>query len=467
MKQTKQIRFPDTVLIIMSIMVCFVLLTWIVPAGEFERVELDGRQVVVPGTYQEVESNPQGVADFLRAPIKGFMGASEIIAFVLLVGGAFTMLTRTGAINSGIHSLIRKSQKNKRLKDWLIPITMTLFSLGGATFGMSEEVLVFVLVTIPLALALGYDAIVGVAISFVGAGAGFAGAFLNPFTIGVAQGIAEIPQFSGIGYRLIVWAVLTLIAILFVMRYAKRIEKDPTRSLLHSDKDHAPLAEHKGGVSVAQFETRHSMILMLLLLMMALMVYGVINEGWYIQEITALFLGLGIGAAVVGKLKPSEAVDAFKEGVKDMMMPALIIGLAKGLIVIATDGHIIDTILHALAGSAEGLPKALAVEVIFIFQTGLNFFIPSGSGQAALTMPLMAPLSDLLEVERQVAVLAFQLGDGISNLIIPTSSVTMGVIGIAKIRYDIWLRWMMPLFIILTIAAMILLILPVVAFPWS
>ncbi len=344
MKQTKQIRFPDTVLIIMSIMVCFVILTWVIPAGEFQRVELDGRQVVVPGTYEEVAPNPQGIADFLRAPIKGFMGASEIIAFVLLVGGAFTMLTRTGAVNAGIHSLIRRSQKNKRLKDWLIPITMTLFSLGGATFGMSEEVLVFVLVTIPLALALGYDAIVGVAISFVGAGAGFAGAFLNPFTVGVAQGIAEIPQFSGIGYRLVVWSVLTLIAILFVMRYANRIEKDPSKSLLHSEKDHAPLAE-QADVSIARFETRHSMILMLLLLMMAVMVYGVINEGWYIQEITALFLGLGIGAAVVGKLKPSEAVEAFKDGVKDMMMPALIIGLAKGLIVIATDGHIIDTIL--------------------------------------------------------------------------------------------------------------------------
>jgi uncharacterized ion transporter superfamily protein YfcC len=466
MKRAKQIRFPDTVLIIMSIMVVFVILTWMIPAGEFQRVELNGRQVVVPGTYQEVDANPQGIADFLRAPIKGFIGASEIIAFVLLVGGAFTMLTRTGAVSAGIHSLIRSSQKNKRLKVWLIPITMTLFSLGGATFGMSEEVLVFVLVTIPLALALGYDAIVGVAISFVGAGAGFAGAFLNPFTVGVAQGIAEIPQFSGIGYRLIVWVVLTLISILFVMRYAKRIEKDPSKSLLHTDKDHAPLAA-QANVSIAQFETRHSMILILLLIMMAVMVYGVINEDWYIQEITALFLGLGIGAAVIGKLKASEAVEAFKDGVKDMMMPALIIGLAKGLIVIATDGHIIDTILSGLAGSAEGLPKALAVEVIFIFQTGLNFFIPSGSGQAALTMPLMAPLSDLLEVERQVAVLAFQLGDGISNLIIPTSSVTMGVIGIAKIRYDIWLRWMMPLFIILTIAAMILLILPVVAFPWS
>lgn len=466
MKTKRQYRFPDTILIIVSIMVIFVLLTWVIPAGEFERADFNGRQVVVPGTYHSVESSPQGIADFLRAPIKGFMGASEIIAFVLLVGGAFTMLTRTGAISAGINKLILKSQRSKHLKNWLIPIVMTFFSLGGATFGMSEEVLVFVLITIPLALALGYDAIVGVAISFVGAGAGFAGAFLNPFTVGVAQGIAEIPQFSGIGYRLIVWVILTVIAILFVMRYARRIQSDPTQSLLYNETDKFKLADDFE-TGIGNFQRKHAFILLLLLLMMLAMVYGVINQGWYIQEITALFLALGIGAALIARLSPTEAIEAFKDGVKDMVVPALIIGFAKGLIVIATDGHIIDTILSAVAGSADGLPKALAVESMFIFQTGLNFFIPSGSGQAALTMPLMAPLSDLMGIERQVAVLAFQLGDGLSNLVIPTSSVTMGVIGIAKIRYDIWLRWMMPLFIIMTIAAMILLILPVIAFSWS
>jgi uncharacterized ion transporter superfamily protein YfcC len=422
--------------------------------------------VVVPGSYERVEAQPQGIGDFFMAPIKGFVSAAQIIAFVFLVGGAFSMLNRTGAVDAGLQQIIRRSQSNPGMKKWVIPIVMTLFSVCGATFGMSEEVLVFVLITIPLAIALGYDLITGVAISFIGAGAGFAGAFLNPFTIGIAQGIAELTPFSGMGYRLIVWFIMTAIVIIYVYRYAAKLEKDPTLSpVYHIQKGGGAFFNQKQ--ASIPFTGRRKMTLMILLLVLLVLIFGVSKWGWYIDEITGLFVAMGICVAIVGQLSMDEALDSFKEGAKEMLVPAIVIALAKGLIVVASDGRIIDTILYAISNGAQSLPKGVSVEIMFILQSFLNFFVPSGSGQAALTMPIMAPLSDLLGISRQVAVLAFQFGDGISNLIIPTSGVTMGVLAIAKIPYNIWLKWMMPLFVILTIAAMILLVLPVMFFEYA
>jgi uncharacterized ion transporter superfamily protein YfcC len=457
-------KFPDTLIIILGIMLVFIALTWIVPAGEFERTEVDGRQVIVAGSYQEVEANPQGLWAFLKAPIKGFISAAQIIAFVFLVGGAFGIVTRTGAIDAGLQSIIRFSQQHPRYRHWILPLVITLFSLAGATFGMSEEVLVFVLITIPLALALGYDSLTGVAVSFVGAGLGFAGAFINPFTIGVAQGIAELPPASGMGYRLLVWVVTTTIGIVYIMRYVLRLEKDPRHSPVYElDRER----EQLGSAEAIEFTRRHRLVLLALSLALALLVLGVSQWGWYINEIASLFIGLGLVAALISHLGLDSSVEAFKSGAKDMLTAALVIGLAKGLIVIAEDGKIIDTMLSSIAGLSEGLPKAVSVEIMFVFQTLLNFFVPSGSGQAALTMPIMAPLSDLLGVSRQTAVLAFQFGDGLSNLIIPTSGVTMGVLAIAKIPYNVWVKWFWPLFLLLCLACMLLLLPPVIWFEWK
>ncbi len=452
-------KFPDTFLILLAILFVFTILTWIVPAGEFDRTKLNGRTVVVAGSYHQMEAQPQGIGAFLKAPIKGFVGAADIIAFVLIVGGAFAMLTRTGAIDAGLRSMISLTEARPAYRRFVIPLLMVLFSLGGATFGMSEEVLVFVLITIPLARAMGYDAIIGVAIAFVGAGAGFAGAFLNPFTVGIAQGIAELPPFSGAGYRLVVWIVMTGIAILYVMRYARQIQVD--------GKENTPAATSSEIVTPpAEMDLPKQLILLFLLMVLVLLIIGANRWGWYIYEITALFLVMGTGAAILGRLSVSDAIDAFKSGASDMLTPVLIIALARALIVVAEEGKIIDTLLNSLAAGVQDLPKAISVQLMFLLQTALNFFVPSGSGQAALTMPLMAPMSDLLGVSRQVAVLAFQLGDGLSNMIIPTSGVTMGVIAIGNISYDRWFRWMLPLFLILTFAAMILLTLPVVLFEW-
>ncbi|MCB0518134.1 MAG: putative basic amino acid antiporter YfcC [Lewinellaceae bacterium] len=458
-------KFPDTLLILLVILGIFILLTWILPAGEFERSDLGGRTVVVPGTYARVEQQPQGIGDFLMAPILGFVSAAQIIAFVFMVGGAFSILARTGAIDAGLQAIVKTGQQYPGRKKWIIPVLVALFSLAGATFGMSEEVLVFVLITIPLSLALGYDSIVGVSISFVGAGTGFAGAFINPFTIGIAQGIAELPPFSGIEYRMVVWAVLTLVSILFLLRYARRIEKDPLRSTVYELDRQRNLVAFDSANHL-ELTLRRKLTIGLLFVALAVLVVGVSRWDWYIDEITGLFIAMGILAAIFGGLSAEKAVAAFQEGARDMMVPALVIALAKGLIVVASEGKIIDTLLNSVASAAGDMPPFLSAEIMFVVQSFLNFFVPSGSGQAALTMPIMAPLSDLLGISRQVAVLAFQFGDGLSNLVIPTSGVTMGVLAIAKIRYDVWLKWMLPLFILLSLVAMLLLALPVLFFNW-
>lgn len=456
---------PDAVTIILFFMAMVGVLTWIIPAGQFEMTTTEtGREVVAPGTFDMVESNPQGITDFLLAPFSGLVAAASIIAFVFIVGGAFKVVQATGAINAGLRGIVGLSIQFPAFKAYLLALLMVLFSLGGATFGMSEEVLVFVLITIPLAIKMGYDSITGVAIPFVGAGAGFAGAFMNPFTVGIAQGIAEVPVFTGMGYRLVVWAVFTFIAIWYVLRYMKSIDGNSERSLMFAvDKDR-DLSDFEGNQE--KLSIRHVIVLFTLVAALIILVYGVTRLDWYIPEISALFFALGLAAAVAGGLGVRKTSDAFIKGAEEMVLAAIVIGFARGILVLAEDGQIIHTMLNFAASLADGLPAYISVQLMFILQSFLNFFVPSGSGQAALTMPIMAPLSDLLEISRQTAVLAFQLGDGISNLIIPTSGVVMAILAIAKIPYHIWFKWIWKLLLIFTIAAMLLLIPPVVFFEY-
>jgi len=457
-------KFPDTIAIILGISVIFIILTWIIPAGQFEREAAAGTEMIVAGSYERVASNPQGLGAFLTAPIKGFISAAFVIGFVFLVGGAFSVLNATGAINAGLFSIIKFAERNPKYKLLIVPFLTALFSLAGATFGMSEEILVFVLITIPLATALGYDAIIGAAIPVIGTGVGFAGAITNPFTIGIAQSIAQVPVFGGIGYRLVVWFVLTLIAGFALYRYARKIEKDPSKSVL-AGMDIKVADSFKEG-EISHLTSRRKIILLTLLTALILLIYGVNEFGWYINEIAALFIGLAIVSAILYRLSVTKAIDAFVEGAQGMMKAALVIGLAKGLLIIAEEGLIIDTILNSVAELAGDTPKYISAELMFLFQCFLNFFIPSGSGQAALTMPIMAPLSDVLGIGRQIAVLAFQMGDGLTNMIVPTSGVTMGVLSIADIPYDKWLKWAFPIVFILIISSMLLLLPPLYLLGW-
>jgi uncharacterized ion transporter superfamily protein YfcC len=449
-------KFPHSITIISIILFVFTLLTWFIPAGEFDResIKINGieKQVIIQDSYKQIESVPQSYQIFL-APIKGFTSAADIIAFILLVGGAFSIINKTGAINSGLMQIIKLVEKKNSLRSFVIPLIMFLFSVAGATFGMAEEVLVFIMITIPLSYALGYDSLVGIAIPFVGAGVGFASAFLNPFTVGIAQGIAGIsPLFSGLEVRLAVWIVFTIISIFYVSKYAKKVYNNPEKGLFSISID-----EVDSNVKEIIFNSKHKFVLFLLFVSMIALIVGVNVFGWYINEISALFVLLGILSAFTFKFSSNQTITSFLEGAKDMITPVIIIALAKGVLIIAEDGKIIDTILYYFANMSEGLPKLITVEIIFFLQSILNFFVPSGSGQAALTMPILSPLSEVLGVHKQTTVLAYQFGDGLSNFIIPTSGVTMGILEIAKVPYNKWLKWILPLFFILVFTAMTIL----------
>ena len=456
-----KIKVPNTFIIISSMIVLMAALTWIIPGGRYETAEMDGRETVIPDSFEYVASNPQNAGDMLIAPIRGFVDAALIIVFVLIVGGAFSVLQKTDALNSAIKAVASAHGRSHLVRMLLIPIFMTLFSLGGAVFGMAEETIPLVLIFIPLALTCGYDSIVGVAIPFVGSGAGFAGAFLNPFTVGIAQGIAEVPLFSGIEYRFIVWLVTTTVAITFVMVYAARIKRRPELSPVYESDEKRRESLSIGEIERFEgFSRRHKWVLLTFAAAMLILVVGVLQFHWYIEEIAALFLAAGIAMGIVGGLSANGIADGFISGARDLVATAIIIGLARGILIVAKQGMIIDTMLHTLAGYVGQLGPVLSAQAMFVTQTFINFFVPSGSGQAALTMPIMAPLSDLVGVSRQTAVLAFQLGDGFTNLIVPTSAVLMGILTLGGIPWEKWARWILPLQLILLVVGFLLLIPP-------
>ena len=473
MKLTR-FKAPDTTLIIFSIIVLAAVMTWIVPAGAYEKTEMvvEGagtREVVVPGSYQTVEREFDSpverlihtVAIVLQAPILGFIDedAAPIIAFVILVGGTFAVLQQTGAVETALRRLVRVSQRSRAVELLTIPLFMFLFSLGGASFGMAEETIPFILIFVPLALALGYDSVTGIAIPFLGSAAGFAGAFLNPFTVGVAQGIAAVPLFSGLGFRIGLWLATTTVTIAFVMWHAARVRRDPALSPtfeIDERKRHDGLhLDDEAGSDV--LTGRQQTVLWIFAAGIGILIFGVLNYGWYIIEIAALFLALGLAMGMVGGLGGNGTAQAFMDGARDLVAAAVIIGLARGILIVMQDGQIIDTILYALASGLEGTGSAVAAMAMFGAQTVINFFVPSGSGQAALTMPLMAPLSDLVGVSRQTAVLAFQMGDGFTNMIIPTSAVLMGALTLGGVPWQKWARWVLPLQISLFVLGLVVL----------
>jgi uncharacterized ion transporter superfamily protein YfcC len=460
-----ELKVPNTLVLAFSFMLLMGLLTWLIPAGEFDRVEKNGRKVVVPHSFHEVASQPQGVGAILRAPLKGFMDAAEIIGLILIVGGAFGIVNATGAIEAGIRAATRRIERSTLLRAATIPLLVTLFSLGGASFGMSEESLAFALIFIPFARALGYDSIVGIAIPLVGTGVGFGAAFTNPFTVGIAQGIAELPPFSGIEYRLVAWAVLTAAAVIFIKRYAVKIKKHPEKSPVYQ-LDHIRDSVQTVNVAAASLSKAQMLVIVIFLFAIAALVVGAVAWEWSMTETSALFLAMGILAGRFGRLKANQTAEAFIAGAKDLMLAALIVGFSRGILVIARDGKIIDTILASLCGFTASAHPVVSAYLMLAAQTCINFFVPSGSGQAALTMPIMAPLSDLLGITRQTAVLIFQFGNSFSDLVIPTSGVTMGVLGIAKIPFEKWVRWALPLVALFYAAGLILIAIPVL-FGWG
>ena len=452
-----KLRLPNTYVLLLSLLALIALATWVVPGGRFETALVNGKTLIIPGTFHLVEARPQGLAAVLTAPIKGFVEAALIIGFVLVVGGAFAVLQKTEAIDALIKSVAQAHQRSALVRALVIPVFVTLFSLGGASFGMAEEAIPFVLIFIPLALALKLDTLTGVAIPFVGSQIGFATAFLNPFNVGVAQGIAGLPMFSGLGYRALCWALATGLTIAFLQWWAARIRRDPTLSPTYAA-DQARRAE----MDLAAFEQfagmtgRHKTVLALFAGSLLVMIGGVVRLGWYIEEIAALFLVMSVAVGLVARLSADEFMAAFLHGARDLVGTALVIALAKGTVILLREGQIIDTLLNALAPLVASEQPVFAAHKMFLIQSVINFFIHSGTGQAALTMPIMAPLADLVGLTRQTAVLAFQLGE-LSTPIIPTSGITVGVLALARLPLGTWVRWMLPLQALYLLMALLLL----------
>ncbi|MFA9423249.1 MAG: YfcC family protein [Sedimentibacter sp.] len=454
----KKGKVPHTYVILFAMIIVIAILTYVIPAGQYQKMELpDGRMVVDPTSYATVESSPAGPFDVLKAFPKGLGAAQSIVFFIFIVGGAFNIVNQTGAIEAGISKVAISLRGKEKL---LIPIIVILFSLGGATIGMAEEAIVFVPIGIALSRALGYDAIVGMAIVALGAAAGFTAGFMNPFTVGVAQTIAELPMFSGIALRLVVWVCTLVLVILYINRYANKVKADPTKSIvyeLEQQEKHTAIDLE----NVLQMTKKHVLVLWVFLIGIAILIFGVFKFGWYITEIAAIFLAIGIFGGLAGGMSLDDIAKHFIAGARDMTTGALVVGLARGLLVIMEGSMIIDTVVFGMASAVSSLPKAVSAVGMLLIQTVLNFFIPSGSGQAATTMPIMAPLSEVLGLTKQTAVLAYQFGDGISNSIIPTSGVLLANLSVAKIKYEDWVKFVAPLMVLWTLLAAVFMVIAV------
>ena len=457
-------KIPHTFVIVFGLIVLSAVLTWVVPAGEYTRVVEGGREVVLNDSFHRVDSAPQTWQIF-SALFNGFVDKADIIIFILVVGGAFWILNNSHAIDVGVMAFLRSVRRLSRYRiinklgvnNIIITLVMLMFSLFGAIFGMSEETIAFVVVFIPLAIQMGYDSIVGVCMCYVAAHVGFAGAMLNPFTIGIAQGIAGLPLFSGLEYRLFCWVVLTVIGIGFVLWYAARVKAKPERSPVHKLDDY--WRERASSTEQSALSVRQVLILILLLLSVVALVVGVLACDWYITEISALFLAMGILAGIIDRRSADDIAKLFLAGCKDILSAALVVGLASGIIVILRDGRVMDTLIYGLSRSLAHTGEVGSLGVMYVFQTTLNLVMPSGSAKAALTMPIMTQFADLIGVSRQTTVLAFQFGDGFTNMLTPTSGVLIGVLGIARIPYGTWLKWVWK-FIVGLIAVGFLLMLP-------
>jgi uncharacterized ion transporter superfamily protein YfcC len=516
---------PHNLVIVFSIIIIAAVLTWIIPGGKYDRhtVSINGteRSVIINNSFHYTDSQPQTWQIF-SAFYKGFINMSHIIVFILMLGGAFWIVNETKAIDVGIFSFLGFTRRMERVgivkrvgvNNIIITLIMILFSLFGAIFGMSEETIAFAVIFVPLSISMGYDSIVGIALCYFAAHVGFAGAILNPFTVGIAQGLASVPMFTGIEYRAFCWVIITFASIAFVLWYASRIKKNPRVSPMYEadeywrKKGNSHIDEIKyytpvsawvmaflTGAALAAFAFRypvtklvagasaisapllpvlaglffvssyitlrksiHFFVLNILAFTMVYLVVGVLGYQWYIMEIAALFLAMGIVTGFASGKKPGDTTRLFVEGVKDIVSASLVVGFAGGIIAILTDGQIIDTVLFSLSGALKGANQMSAITIMYFFQSVLNLIITSGSAKAALTIPIMAEFSDIVGLSRQATIMAFQFGAGFTDMIAPTSGVLIGVLGMARVPYVKWLKWIMPVLLILVLIGFLLLI---------
>ena len=450
----RKFKVPNTYVIIAAIIVVCAVLTWFVPGGQYVKAE-DGTL-----TYEAVDSVPQ-TWQVLSAVYHGFVKQAGIIVFILVVGGAFWLLNATGAVEAGIQRFIVRIGK----RDILVLVALTvLFSLAGAVFGMSEETIPFVGIVVPLVVSMGYDAFMGMLVVYVASNVGFSSAFLNPFTVGIAQGMADLPLFSGMGYRIFCWAFLTVLMVIFVCVYAKRTRKETSprapAGLGRSDSASVISSEGEAGAekSVQSLSKRQAWILVVLLLTVVALIVGVTCWHWYMPEITGLFLGMGILCGIIAGFSANRIADELIAGARDILSAALVVGFASGIIVILQDGKVVDSILHSMQDGLDGTGGAASLSAMYGIQALINFLIPSATAKAAITIPIMAPFADMVGVSRQAMVLAFQFGDGFTNMVTPTSGVLIAALAMARIPYAKWVKWIWKGVAVLLVLGLLLLL---------
>lgn len=455
--QKRRFRVPHTLVLIFGMIVLAQLLTYVLPQGEYQRATFPGthREAVVPNTYAPVETTVRlSPWHALTAIPKGFSAAQDIIFFVFIVGGAFGVFRATGAADAMIGALLRRMGHRPAL---LIVGGISLFMLGSSTIGMAEEYLPFVPLLLTLCIALGYDAVTAVAIMCVGYGVGYGTAVINPFTVIVAQNVAGVEQSSGMGLRVILGVVFLALGVHHVLRYANRVKADPSKSLV-ADIEPDPLFNR---VNQVPLTGSHYVAVAAIVFSIVGLVIGIKRHDWYLMEMGAIFLGLTVFLGAIARLGVDKTASAFCTGATELTTTALLIGFARTIELILDEGQIIDTIVHAVSGPLASAGPYLSAVGMFFVQSLCNLFIPSGSGQAYVTMPLMGPIADLSNVTRQVAVLAYQFGDGFTNIIVPTNAVLIGILTMARIPFERWLRFVLPFMIKVWIVGSIALVLAV------
>lgn len=457
LNQKKGFGLPHIYGLLFCIIVLCTVLTWVLPAGEFDRVVNEaGRTVAVAGTYHTVESSPVGVFDMFQAIYNGFCDAGGVVFFVFISYASINIIISSGAFNGLIAALLKVFKGKARVA--IIPIFLFLVGLASSTIGLFEEWFPFIPVFAGIAVAMGFDTVVGLAIVALGAGLGYSGAMINPFTVGVAQGIAEVPPTSGTLFRLFCHLVMVAVASVMVCRYALKIQADPTKSLVYGDDTDSGMSEDE--LQNAEFSIRHMLVLLILAVGIVVVIYGCKVYGWYFTELSAVFMIMGILSGIVMGNGINAISKLFEKGFTDVAMACMMIGLARGILMILTAGNIIDTVVYYLSLPLSLLPPALSAVAMLIMQTLLNFLIPSGSGQAATSMPIMAPMADLLGLHRDVAVLAFQFGDGLSNIVWPTAMAPI-VAGLAGVKVEKWWKFIVPIFLVLLVTQALLMMLAV------
>jgi uncharacterized ion transporter superfamily protein YfcC len=480
-RKRRRFTLPSAYTILFALIVLMAIATWIIPAGVYDR---DKEGAPLPGTYHEVEANPQRILiDSITAPINGLygieneegninyynsgvlFGAIDVALFIIVIGGFLGVTMKTGAIQAGIGRLVLRLRGRER---WMIPILMAVFALGGTTYGMAEESLAFYALVITVMIAAGYDALTGAAVVLLGCGIGTLGSTLNPFATGIASGFAGIPISEGLVSRLIILLVGLAIGIFFVLRYADRVKKDPSASVVHdmrADNEARFRVLEEGGVQT--LTAKHKTILAVFGLAFGVMMYGVIpwedigiglpTLWWWFPEMTASFLLFAVLIGLIGRMGEGELTEAFISGARDLLGVALIIGIARGITVIMNNGQITDTVLHWAELALGDVGKAAFSIVMYGLFLPLSFLIPSSSGLATVSMPIMAPLAGFVNVPKDLVVTAYQSASGLMNLFIPTSAVVMGGLAIARVPYGRYLRWVWPLLAMLAALTVVVL----------